>query len=55
MTYVIVTGKNSVSSEPFLSFDEAYYQARKRYGDEIAAWLDLNLRIEENRRKQTRH
>jgi len=49
MTYVIMTGKDRIASEPFATFDIAYRQARERFGVDLPAWLSLNLRIEENR------
>ena len=47
MSYVIVTGRKRVASEPFKTFDQAYSAARKRFGDTVGRWLDLNLRIEQ--------
>lgn len=47
MGYVIITGKRSIASETFRTFDQAYYEARRRFGDTIGHWLDLNLRIEQ--------
>lgn len=49
MTYIIVTGQNMIVGHPFATFDLAYAEARRRFGDTVGHWLDLNLRIEERR------
>ena len=49
MTYVIVKDHQTVVSAPFASFAAALDKANALYGDDIKAWMDLNLRIEENR------
>ena len=49
MTYVIVTGKETVVGMPARSYSTALNQAARLYGDEVATWLRLNLRIEERR------
>ncbi len=49
MTYVIVTGKRTIVSPPLPSFGDALERARSTFGSDVRRWLDLNLRIEENR------
>jgi hypothetical protein len=49
MTYIIVTRKETVVGNPLASFDAALIQATRLFGDDIEDWLNLNLRIEENR------
>jgi len=49
MTYIIVTRKETVVGKPDVSFDAALIQATRLFGDDMEAWLKLNLRIEENR------
>ena len=49
MTYVIVTGKSTVVSAPLASFADALDQAFTTFAKDVRRWLDLNLRIEENR------
>lgn len=49
MNYVIVTGANTITGKPARSYDAAFAQAIKAFGDDVSAWLKLNLRIEENR------
>jgi len=49
MTYVIVTGKSTVISPPLASFQDAFDRALSTFGADVRRWLDLNLRIEENR------
>lgn len=49
MTYVIVTRKNTVVSEPFASFQSALVEAIRLFGDDIVKWMELNIRVEETR------
>jgi hypothetical protein len=49
MTYIIVTAKQTVIGQPFASFASAYGEASRLFGDDPAAWMDGNVRIEENR------
>ena len=49
MTYIIVTAKQTVIGQPFASFASAYGEASRIYGGDPAAWIDGNVRIEENR------
>ena len=49
MTYVIVTGNNSVAEQVFVTFEDAVEAATDRYGDKIESWLSENVRVEENR------
>lgn len=53
MTYVVVTGKDTVVGLPARSYSTALNQAARLYGDEVATWLRLNLRIEERARSHT--
>ena len=49
MTYVIVTRKDTVVSEPFASFQSALVEAVRLFGDDIVKWMELNIRVEEKR------
>ncbi len=49
MTYVIVTGIDTVAEQVFVTFEDAVDAATERYGDNVQAWLSDNVRIEENR------
>ena len=49
MTYIIVTRKQTVIGLPFASFASAYGEASRIFGDDPVAWIDGNVRIEENR------
>ncbi len=49
MTYIIVTREKTVVGIPAASFDTAFSQATRLFGDDIENWLKLNLRIEVNR------
>ncbi len=49
MTYIIVTGSETVVGKPVASFDAALKKAARLFGDSTQDWLKLNLRIEENR------
>ncbi len=49
MTYIIITRKEAVVGKPIASFDAAFIQATRLFGDDIEVWLKLNIRIEENR------
>jgi hypothetical protein len=49
MTYVIVTGQRTVIGEPFPSFSAAFETAVGQFGKDVRRWLELNLRVEENR------
>lgn len=49
MTYVIVTGENTIVGMPARSYVTALNQAARLYGSDVATWLRLNLRVEERR------
>lgn len=49
MRYIIVTRDHTVTGQPFASYDEAIAAAASTFGEDIHTWLDLNLRIEEQR------
>ena len=49
MTYIIVKDRHTIIGSPFESFAEALEQASTLYGDDVEEWIDLNLRVEENR------
>lgn len=49
MTYVIVTGKDTVVGLPARSYTTALNQADRLYGKSVSAWLRNNVRIEERR------
>lgn len=49
MTYIIVTSKDTVISQPFRSFQSALSEAMRLFGDDVRRWMELNIRIEENR------
>lgn len=49
MTYIIITRKEAVVGKPIASFDDAFIQATRLFGDDVEDWLKLNIRIEENR------
>ena len=47
MTYVIVKNRKTVVGKPVSSYQAAFKQACRLFGDDIAEWMKLNLRIEE--------
>ena len=49
MTYVIITGRDTITEQIFVTFEDAVDAATARYGDDIQTWLAENVRIEENR------
>ena len=49
MTYIIVKDRQTVVGAPFASFAAALQKANAIFGDDVEAWMDLNLRVEENR------
>lgn len=49
MTYVIVSGVNTVTEQVFVTFEDAVDAATERYGGNVRAWLAENVRIEEKR------
>ena len=49
MTYIIVTGTNTIAEQVFVTYEDAVDAATERFGDDVAAWLSENVRIEENR------
>jgi len=49
MTYIIVKDRQTVVGAPFASFTAALQKANALFGDDVNAWMDLNLRVEENR------
>ena len=49
MTYIIVTRKQTVIGQPFASFASAISEATRIFGDNPVAWINGNVRIEENR------
>jgi hypothetical protein len=54
MTYVIVASKQTVVSKPFTCYASAFSEATRLFGDDVAAWMKLNVRVEENRPTQHR-
>jgi len=49
MTYIIVKDRQTVVGAPHTSFTAALQQASDLFGDDMHQWMDLNLRVEENR------
>ncbi len=49
MTYIIVKDRKTVIGAPFASYTAALQKANSLFGDDVEAWMDLNLRVEENR------
>lgn len=49
MTYIIVKDRKTVIGDPFASYTAALQKANALFGDDVEAWMDLNLRVEENR------
>ena len=49
MSYVIVTGKDTVVGMPTRSYVSALNQANRLYGKNVEAWIRNNVRIEESR------
>lgn len=49
MTYIIVTGKDTIVGRPFDSYTGALSQAERLFGTDAVRWMDLNIRVEENR------
>lgn len=52
MTYVIVASKQTVVSKPFTCYASAFSEATRLFGDDVAAWMKLNVRVEESRRTE---
>ena len=48
MTYVIVKDRQTIIGSPHPTF-AALNQASERFGDCAKSWMNLNLRVEENR------
>ena len=49
MTYVIVTGRDTILEQVFVTFEDAVDAATERYGANVQTWLAENVRIEESR------
>lgn len=49
MTYVIVKEKQTVIGTPFRSYLDALTAATRLFGDNALEWMQMNLRVEENR------
>lgn len=49
MTYVIVKETQTVIGTPFNSYADALTTATRLFGDDVLEWMQLNLRVEENR------
>ena len=49
MTYVIVKNQQTIVGAPFASFGAALQHASAEFGDDVRSWMDLNVRVEENR------
>jgi len=49
MTYIIVKDRKTVIGAPLASYIAALQKANALFGDDVKAWMDLNLRVEENR------
>lgn len=49
MTYIIVKDKATSIGKPFDCYFAAMKEAGRRYGTHPKTWMDLNLRVEENR------
>lgn len=49
MTYIIVTGKDTIVGHPFDSYIGALTRAEHLFGKDAVRWMDLNIRVEENR------
>ena len=49
MTYIIVTGKDIIVGKPYDSYLGALTQAERLFGTDAVRWMDLNIRVEENR------
>ena len=49
MTYLIVTEQETVLGDPFESYDQAFVEATRLFGEEPSEWINRNVRVEENR------
>ena len=49
MTYIIVTGKDTIVGHRYQSYTGALTQAERLFGTDAVRWMDLNIRVEENR------
>ena len=49
MSYIIVKDRQTVVGAPHASFAAALEKANSLFGDDVKAWMELNLRVEENR------
>ena len=49
MTYVIVSAERTIIGRPYTTFETAFAEAGKLFGDDVATWVAHNIRIEENR------
>jgi len=46
MVYVVVTARQTVVSKPFTCYASAFSEATRLFGDDVAAWMKLNVRVE---------
>jgi ABC-type uncharacterized transport system auxiliary subunit len=49
MTYVIITNEQTIIGQPYGSYISAFDAANRLFGTDCVDWVNLNLRIEENR------
>lgn len=49
MSYVVVIERNTVVTPPLASFADGLEEATRRFGGDVEAWMELNVRVEEVR------
>ena len=49
MTYIILTERETVIDDNFESYDQAFIEATRLFGEDPMEWVNRNVRIEENR------
>ena len=49
MTYIILTERETVIDNDFESYDQAFIEATRLFGEDPMDWVNRNVRIEEDR------
>jgi len=49
MTYIILSEQDTIIEEDFDSYDQAFIEATRLFGEDPMEWVNRNVRVEENR------
>lgn len=49
MTYLILTERDTIIDDEFESYDQAFIEATRIFGEDPMEWVNRNVRIEEDR------